>query len=165
MNILRLMGKLRYLSPEHRLEWYPPYFFMRIKVLELTDNWGVVRIKLPLNAISKNMGDAMFGGYQASLADSIAALACVRRFPKYDVWSRVLTVEFIRPGNSDLELRFEFDNELYRQITLELAQSGRSNPVFHYGLYRSDGELCTKVSATVAIRPENYLIKKQKKSS
>ena len=77
---------------------------MRIKVLELTDNWDVVRIKLPLNAVSKNMGEAMFGGYQASLADSIAALACVKRFPNYDVWSRTLIIDFIRPGNSDLEL-------------------------------------------------------------
>jgi len=158
------MNKLRFLSSKQRLEWYPPYFLMRIKVLELTNDWSVARIKLPLNAVSKNMGEAMFGGYQASLADSIAALACVRRFPQYDVWTRALTIEFLRPGNSDLELRFEFENDLYQQICTDLQQSGRCNPVFHYGLYRSDGKLCTKVTATIAIRPENYLVNKATKS-
>ena len=165
MNFLRLMSKLRFLSPKQRLEWYPPYFLMRIKVLELTKDWSVARIKLPLNAVSKNMGDAMFGGYQASLADSVAALACVKRFPKYDVWTRSLTIDFVRPGNSDLELRFEFDDDLYQQISSDLQQNGRCNPVFHYGLYRSDGEMCTKVTATIAIRPENYLANKTTKST
>lgn len=156
MNVLRMMRKMRYLSPRHRLEWYPPYFFMRIKVLELDENWQRVRIKLPLNAISKNMGDAMFGGYQASLADSIAALACVKRFPEYNVWTRTMTIDFIRPGDSDLELRFEFDDALNRQIVHELREHNRSNPRFEYGLYRKDGTMCTKVVCTVAIRPGNY---------
>ena len=160
MNVLRILRKLSLISPRHRLEWYPPFFFMRVKVIELQEDWHRVRIKLPLNAFSKNMGDAMFGGYQASVADPIAALACVKRFPDYSVWTRAMTVDFIREGNSDLELRFEFDDHLYQQIKQDLTQTGRSNPTFEYGLYRSDGEICTKVSNTVAIRPANYTTKK-----
>ena len=54
---------------------------MRIKVLEIADDWRTVRILLPLNARSRNPGGVMFGGYQAALADPIAALACARVFP------------------------------------------------------------------------------------
>jgi len=157
------MRKLRFLSKTQRLEWYPPFFFMRIKVIELTDDWSIVKLKLPLNAVSKNMGDAMFGGYQAALADPIAALACVKRFPKYDVWTKSMMIDFIRPGISDLELHFTFDEALYQQISLELQQTGRSTPIFNYGLYRIDGELCTKVVNTVAIRAENYLSDNKRK--
>ena len=156
MNALRILKKLSFLSAKRRIEWYPPFFFMRVNVIELEDDWSRVRIRLPLNAFSKNMGDAMFGGYQASLADPIAALACVKRFPDYSVWTRAMKIDFIRAGNTDLELRFEFDEMLYQKIAQELRDSGRSTPTFEYALYRADGEVCANVTNTVAIRPANY---------
>lgn len=156
MNALRVLRKLSFLSGRRRLEWYPPFFFMGVKVIEMQDDWSRVRIRLPLNARSKNMGDSMFGGYQASLADPIAALACAKRFPGYSVWTRAMTIDFIREGNSDLELRFEFDEKLNHVIKEELQQKGRSTPIFEYALYRDDGEICSKIKNTVAIRPKNY---------
>ena len=155
MSALRLLTRLK-VSAKHRLEWFPPFFFMRVKVLHLDDDWSSLRIKLPLTFFSKNMGRAMFGGYQASLADPIAALACARRFPGYSVWTRAMHIDFIREGSTDLELRFEFDRQIHQQIARELAAKGRSNPVFEYGFYLRDGTLCTSVSNTVAIRPRGY---------
>jgi acyl-coenzyme A thioesterase PaaI-like protein len=156
MNALRLLRKLTFLSPRKRLEWYPPFFFMRVKILEMQEDWSKVVIRLPLNVFSKNMGDSMFGGYMASLADPIAALACVKRFPDYSVWTRAMNIDFVSPGNSDLELRFEFDEALYQKIEKEIKENGRSTPTFEYGFYRSDGKMCAKVINTVAIRPDNY---------
>ena len=72
-----------------------------------------------------------------------------------------MRIDFIREGNSDLELRIEFDDNLFLQIQQELEHGGRSTPTFHYALYRSDGEICSKVSNTVAIRPANYKSTKQ----
>jgi len=66
-------------------------------------------------------------------------------------------VDFQRPGNTDLELRFDFPIEKEEQIFKELEERGRSNPVFEYGLYLDSGELCTYVECTVAIRESGYL--------
>ena len=156
MNALRLLRKLTFLSPRQRMEWFPPFFFMRVKFLVLEDDWSKVVIRLPLNVFSKNMGGSMFGGYMASLADPIAALACVRRFPDYSVWTRAMNIDFVCPGNTDLELRFEFDEAVYKRIVEELKETGRSTPTFEYGYYRADGKQCAKVINTVAIRPDNY---------
>lgn len=156
MNVLRILRKLKFLSAKQRLEWYPPFLFMGVKVIEMEHDLSHIRIRLPLNARSKNMGDCMFGGYQASLADPIAALACARRFPGYSVWTRAMTINFLREGNSDLELRFVFDEKNYQAIKEELQQKGRSTPTFEYAFYRGDGEVCSKVKNTVAIRPKNY---------
>jgi acyl-coenzyme A thioesterase PaaI-like protein len=150
------MSWRRILSPRKRLEWYPPFWLMRVKVLELADDWSVARLRLPLNAFSKNPGGCMFGGYQAALADPIAALACVERFPGYSVWTRAMEIDFLREGNSHLELRFEFPQSLDRQIRQELAEKGRCTPRFEYGLYRADGQQCARVMNTVAIRPKGY---------
>ena len=157
LNVLRMMSATHWLSDRKRLEWYPPFWFMRIKVLELSTDWRCIRIKLPLNAISRNMGDAMFGGYQTALADPIAALACNRILNrKYNVWTRYQEVDFRYIGNSDLELRFEFSKDIETQIHTDLAHKGRSTPTFEYGFYRSDGVECTHIKNTVAIRSLDY---------
>ncbi len=157
LNLLKLMRRLRFLSDRRRLELYPPFWLMRVKVLEMAPDWQIVRLKLPLNMISRNMGGSMFGGYQASLSDPIAALACAKRFPGYEVWTRHHELDFRKVGNSDLELRFEFDSGQDSRIREELARRGRCTPTFEFGFYREDGELCTQVISTVAIRPSGYM--------
>ena len=67
-----------------------------------------------------------------------------------------MNIDFVAEGNSDLELRFEFDPALDLQIREELASRGRSTPQFEYGFYRQDGVLCSRVKNTVAIRPQGY---------
>lgn len=144
------------MSDAKRIEWFPPFWMMRIKVLELSEGWRNTRIKLPNNWISRNAGGGIFGGFQASLADPIAAMACVRVFPNYSVWTRRLTLDFQHEGNTDLELRFRFLPEQEDAIREELRTKGRSTPSFEYGFYLDDGSLCTVVHATIAIRPKGY---------
>jgi len=147
---------LWFLSEEKMLEWWPAWWMMRLKVTSLANNWREVRITLPLTWISRNMGGGMFGGFQASLADPIAPLACARVFSGYHVWTRRLTVDFQKPGTTDLELRFDFPPEMEQQIRKELNEKKRSTPTFEYGLYRKDGVMCTKVECVVAIREKGY---------
>lgn len=157
MSLISTMARAKFISPRKRLEWYPPFWVMRIKVLDLAEDWRSVRIRLPLNSFSRNPGGVMFGGYQASLADPIAAISCARVFPGYSVWTRALTLDFIRGGSTDLELRFDFPAEQEHAIRAELDDRGRATPVFEYGYYLADGTLCTRILNTVAIRPKGYV--------
>jgi acyl-coenzyme A thioesterase PaaI-like protein len=155
-RVLQYFATARFISDARRLEIYPPFFLMRIKVREVSADWRRIRIVLPLNTLSRNPGGVMFGGYQASLADPIAALACARVFPGYSVWTRAMRIEFERGGHTDLELRFDFPPELEEQIRRELQTSGRATPVFEYGYHLADGSRCTVIRNTVAIRPQGY---------
>lgn len=149
--------RFSFVSEERLFELYPPWWMMRIKVTALENNWRHVRIHLPLTWVSRNMGGSMFGGFQASLSDPIAPLACSKVFPDYHVWTRHLSVDFVRPGITDMELRFDFAAEQETAIREELAQRQRSTPSFEYGLYDKEGRLCTKVVCVVAIRPQGYV--------
>lgn len=147
------------------MEWYPPFFLMRVKVLEITNNGRLLRLKLPLTLFSKNMGASMFGGYQAAVADPIAAIVCAKIFPGNKVWTRSQHIDFQHEGNSDLELRFEFSAEIEQQIKDDLDKKGRSTPTFEYGFYRKDGVRCSKIVNTVAIRPRGYQLNRERKKS
>ena len=155
MNPLRL---LRIFGARQRrdLELFPPWWLLNITVLENRDHWRHVRIRLPLGFFTRNLGGHMFGGAQANLADPIAAIACAHIFPEYSVWTRAMTIDFHALGDSDLELRFDFDPALEARIRAELESKGRSTPSFEYGYYRADGTQCTHINATVAIRPKGY---------
>ena len=159
LNLFRALRRLPFMTEKKGLEWYPPFWLMRVKVLELSDNWRIVRLKLPLTMFSRNLGDSMFGGYQTAVSDPIAALACAKRFPGHEVWTRSHNVDFQYEGNSHLELRFEFSEDIENKIKTELEEKGRSTPVFEYGFYREDGVRCTLIKNKVAIRPRGYQAK------
>lgn len=145
----------RRLSPARRLEWYPPFLAMRVRVLELSPDWRRVRLLLPL-AANRNPGGGMFGGAMACLADPIAALACNHVFPGYELWTRELALDFVRESRSDMQLRFVFDGDQERQIRDELAARGRATPDFEYAFFDDHGEARVVVRSRVAIRPAGY---------
>jgi len=155
-KFMRYVSRSGLLSDARLLEMYPPFVPMRIKVLEISEGWRNVRIRLPLNALSRNPGGVMFGGYQAALADPIAALACARVFPGFSVWTRTIAISFDHGGNSDLEMRFSLTPEQEADIRIELEREGRATPTFEYGYFRKDGVRCTVIRNTVAIRPRGY---------
>jgi len=154
---LHLLAKLRFLSDRRRIELFPPFFLMRVKVVALKDDWSSARIRLPLNWFSANAAGNMFGGYQASLADPIPALACLKRFPGYRVAIKKLEIDFIRVGSSDLTLHFDFDQAQFQEIERELKENGRATPTFEMRYLREDGKISTRILNTVAIRPQGYV--------
>lgn len=156
-RLMRWMWRINAVSDKRKIEFYPPFFLMRVKVLEIRDEWRYLRIRLPLNTFSRNPGGVMFGGYQAALADPIAAIACARVFPGYSVWTRAMTIDFQLGGSTDLDLVFEFPPDLEQRIGEELAARGRATPEFEYGFYLADGRRCTRIFNTVAIRPKGYV--------
>lgn len=95
----------------------------------------------------------MFGGSMAALADPVPALAANRKFPGNTVWTRDMSIDFRRPGRSDLELRFDFPHGKMMQIDRDLRHNGRSTPLFEFGLYDTDDQVVAWVYNRVAIRP------------
>jgi len=157
---MNFLNKGSFLSERFKMEMYPPFFLMRVKVLEISARWHRVRMKLPLNWLSRNPGGVMFGGYIACLADPIAAIACSRNYAGYSCWTRASTIDFIEGGTTDLVFKFDFPPELDAAIRADLAAKGRATPTFECGFFRFGDPtetLTVKVTNTVAIRQKNYI--------
>ena len=142
-----------------RLENFEPFKMMEVKILELSPDWRKIRLLLPLSKAATNHQGTMFGGFIASLADPIAALSCGKLFPGYAAWTRKLTVDFKRAGTTDLELCFDFPEQLEPVISQELKEKNRSTPTFNYAYYLKDGKPCAEIECVVALRPQGYMKK------
>lgn len=147
----------RYMSAERRLALYPPFWLMRIRVLERSEDWDRIRIRLPLGPLVRNGAGNMFGGVQTCLADPIPALACLHRYTGFRIAAKRLEFDFVRVGNSDLILEFDFPDALHETIARDLAEKGRADPRFEMVYRRADGQVCTRIANTVAIRPRGYV--------
>ncbi len=153
---MRLPEMLRHrLPPARRLEWYPPFRALRVRVLELGQGWRTVRLLLPLQP-NRNPGGGMFGGAMACVADPIAALACSRVFPGHQVWTRQLSLDFVHESRTDMELRFVLAPESEQAIQRELNDRGRATPTFAYAFHDRSGRACVTVNCRVALRPPDY---------
>jgi acyl-coenzyme A thioesterase PaaI-like protein len=128
---------------------------MRVRVLELGEDWRNVRLLLPL-ARNRNPGGGMFGGAMACLADPVAALVCNRVFPGHQVWTRELTLDFSRESRTDMQLKFALAADMETQIRDQLVERGRATPAFEYAYFDTHGRVCASVCCRVAIRPLNY---------
>ena len=119
--LYRFISKTQLLSPARRLELYPPFRAMRIRITEIADDWSSATILLPLNRHNRNPGGGMFGGAMASLADPIPALMCARIFPGHSVWTRSMSIDFRREGRADLTLRIAISRDQLDQVRDEVA--------------------------------------------
>ena len=152
MNLRNFIWNTPLLSDQKKIEYLPFFWLMRIKVLELSPDWRFIKIRLPHSWIATNPGGSLFGGFQACLADPIAAMACKKIFPDYTVLTGSLQLDFKKQGRSDLDLIFHFPLETEQKIQADLTKKGRSTPVFEYAYYQQDGSLCTFIKAIIAIR-------------
>ncbi|MGD1990465.1 MAG: DUF4442 domain-containing protein [Chromatiales bacterium] len=149
-------GSRKFLTPARRLELYPPFRAMGIRVIELADDWSSATILLPLNRHNRNPGGGMFGGAMASLADPVPALMCARLFTGHSVWTRSMSIDFSREGRTDLTLQIALRKEQLDAIETELRKKMRATPEFEYAYYDTGGDLCARVTNRVAIRPSGY---------
>ena len=67
-RVLRFFAERRLLPEARMLEWYPPFLAMRIKVIQLDRDWREVRIRLPLNAISRDRKSTRLNSSHRSLS-------------------------------------------------------------------------------------------------
>ena len=157
MSLLyRMIRRTGLLTPARRLELYPPFRAMGIRVIEIADDWSSATVLLPLNRHNRNPGGGMFGGAMASLADPLPALMCARIFPGHSVWTRAMSIDFRREGRSDLTLRIAIDSQQLETIGAELKSRMRATPEFEYAYFDDGGHLCAQVINRVAIRPAGY---------
>ncbi|WP_201787405.1 DUF4442 domain-containing protein [Acinetobacter sp. NCu2D-2] len=152
MSLLRKIQSLPLIS-KFMLNHYAPYRGAGIEVDEMDLANYHIRVKMPLTRKNRNVVGVHFGGSLYSMVDPFYMLLLMHHLgPKYIVWDRAASIQFLAPGRGTVYADIRIDAEEVQTI-IELAANHA--PVYrNYSLNIVDesGVRIAEVQKTVYIR-------------
>lgn len=152
MSLISLLPRLRILPERILLQLFPPFLFMGVKVREVSRDYRVVELTLPLRWYGKNVYGTMFGGFIAAFSDPIPLLMCEKIFPGAQAWTSHHEIDFLKPGRTALDLRVEVTEAEVNAIRAQLDASGEATHTFRYLVKDQRKRDIARISNTVFMR-------------
>lgn len=136
----------------HLLSWYPPYWGTGIRVRVAAD-YSAAEVRMALRFYNRNYFGTHFGGSLYAMVDPIYVLLLANRLgPRYAVWDRAATIEFLRPGRSTVSARFEVGQDRLEQVLAATAGGAKYSPVWPVDIVDTEGQVVARVEKTLYIR-------------
>lgn len=162
MSLLRKIQSLPFVS-KFMLNRYAPYRGAGIEIDEMNLSGYHIRVKMPLTRKNQNIVGVHFGGSLYSMVDPFYMLLLMHHLgPKYIVWDRAATIQFLAPGRGTVyaDVRINAD-----EVNTIISMAADHAPVYrNYSLniYDDSGARIAEVQKTVYIRRKHAqgLIKK-----
>ncbi|MBL7715308.1 MAG: DUF4442 domain-containing protein [Bdellovibrionales bacterium] len=153
LKVLRfLRGRYHLDIPFWLIEYYPPFWFMGVRIESITRDYRTLVASLPLRWYSKNLHGTMFGGHLCAAADPFPALMCGRIIGDLDVWSKVCSVEFKKPARSRVFMKIEITDEDIKEIRKQIETYQKATHTFRFDYRDRKGTLIAEVSNTVYLK-------------
>ncbi|TAH35549.1 MAG: DUF4442 domain-containing protein [Planctomycetota bacterium] len=144
-------GKARWL-----LNHYPPWWFQRIRVVELADDFRVARVLVPRSLLTRNLNGTTFGGTIFSAADPLYPVMYwqifARRGERLQVWLKAGRIDYRKPAATALTLEFRLRPDDLEAVAADLAAAGKSVREHHIAAVDAAGDVCAAVDAVVYLR-------------
>ncbi len=138
------------------LNFYPPFLFQRIRVVELSDDYCYARLVVKRSLFNRNLNGTIFGGSISSAADPIHAIlfwqALALRGLRARAWTRSANVRFERPGDTDLTLEFRIEDAALADAEAAVRAGERFVRTFPIDVVGRDGVRRARAEAEVSIQ-------------
>ena len=147
---------------ENTLKWgmrlYPPLLLQRIWIRSIDAGFRGADVKINRSLITLNFGKAIFGGTIYAATDPFYAMLFwqLLKHKGYhiSVWLKSASIQFLRPGRTDLYYRITITDEMINEVEKELNNKG----VFVKSYII---EICSKTGDLYAIAKNEIYIRKK----
>jgi acyl-coenzyme A thioesterase PaaI-like protein len=135
------------------INFWPPFLVNSIRVLELSDDWSSVTVRLRLRFWNRNYVGTLFGGNLFAMADPWWMLLALHRLgSNYLVWDKAGAIEFVAPGKSDVYARFVLEESVVEELRAAAADGSKVLRWFEVDLQTADGTLIARVRKQLYVR-------------
>ncbi len=145
----------------------PMYRRTTARVLEVSEDIRLVKIKLPISYKNKNYLNSIFGGSMFSAVDPIPMVQLIQQLDdNYVVWDKSAEILFKRPAKEDLYATFIFTENEINEIIDQVAANDETEMVKTTELTNKDGTIvyCI-IKKTIYIAEKEFFKQKQKEKS
>ena len=130
-----------------------PYAGAGIRVTKVAPDFREVETRMKLRWYNKNLVGTHYGGSLFSMTDPLYMIMLVANIgDKHLVWDKKTTIEFVRPGKTEVRAHFKLTQDLIEQI-VEEAKDGAPHFVdFKVDVLDAEDKVVAKVDKSLYVR-------------
>lgn len=145
---------------EKTLKWvlclYPPLFFQRVWIKKFHKGFKGVDVKINKSLLNKNYNYSIFGGTIYAATDPFYAILfdqlLQRQGFKVMVWLKSASIQYIKPGRSDLFFTIIITDEMLNEAIEALNTTGKFVKAYPMEIKNRQGEICATVMNEVYVK-------------
>lgn len=115
------------------LNFFPPLFFNRIKVIYLSTDFKKMTVQVRHSLWNRNLNKSIFGGTIFSAGDPFFAIMYWQYFEhqgmKTEAWLKEATIRYKKPATSKLIIHYELTDQELKTATDTLLSEGKCQQV------------------------------------
>ncbi len=138
------------------LNLWPPYLGSGIRVLEFSDDWRYVKVKLKKGKLNTNYFGTAYGGSLFSMTDPFYVLMLSNLLGRdYIVWDKGASIKYIAPGTTHVFCEFNLSEKLIDEIKQHADNNEKHEPEFEVDVFDLNGNIVAKVFKKIYIKRKN----------
>jgi acyl-coenzyme A thioesterase PaaI-like protein len=135
------------------LNFWPPLFFSRIKLIALSSDYKRARVRLSLSAWNKNAVGTHFGGSIFAMTDPFYMLMLMHHLrEEHYVWDKYSDIDFIKPGKGKIYADFILTDEIIENIKAKTQNGEKYLPSFTVDIKDESNQVIAKVTKILYVR-------------
>jgi len=136
-----------------RVNWYPPYLGMGIRVADCSEDFTRFEVQLRLTWYNRNLFGTHFGGSLYAMCDPFYVFILTMNLGRnYIVWDQSAGIRFLKPASGTITGIFEVEPARIEEIRHEVDEIGRNRYHFETDLLNAAGEPVARVSKEIYVR-------------
>jgi acyl-coenzyme A thioesterase PaaI-like protein len=136
-----------------RVNLYPPYLGMGVRVRSFRDDFTRFEVELRARWYNRNLFGTHFGGSLYSMCDPFFVFIITMNLGRgYIVWDKSAAIEFLKPARGTILGVFEISRQRLEEIRAEVDALGRNTYDFEADLVDEQGQVVARVTKQVYVR-------------
>ncbi|MDA9344899.1 YiiD C-terminal domain-containing protein [Flavobacteriales bacterium] len=135
---------------------FPPLFFNRIILKEVSENYTFMKVKIRRSFLNMNFHRSIFGGTIFSAFDPYFPTMYYNIFAqknrKLEIWMKSANIKYKRPATTHLYLEFKITEEDIQLAERELNEKGKFEKWHTVKAINKKGIVCAEAEMLVYLR-------------
>ena len=147
------MPKLDFKQVIRRVNLYPPYLGMGVRVRSYSEDFTRFEVELRARWYNRNLFGTHFGGSLYSMSDPFFVFIVTANFGRdYIVWDKSACIDFLKPGKGTIVGVFEIKSSRLDEIREEVDRLGKNTYHFEADLVDESGQAVARVRKEIYVR-------------
>ena len=150
------MADSKFASVLRKINWYPPFLGMGIKVCSFRDDFSRFEVELRNRWYNRNLFGTHFGGSMFAMTDPFFVFIIATNLgDDYIVWDKAASIEFLIPAKGTISAVFELTKAELADTKRLVDELGKKTFHFDVLLHDEQQQVVARVQKEVYVRTKS----------